>query len=280
MSGRWWRAYDEALHDPKLVALSDKLHRAWFGLLCVASKNDGLLPAMSTVAIELRVTVRKAAEYVTALVQAGLIDEIEAGKFAPHNWPSRQFQSDVTDPTNAERQRRYRKRHSVTADTVTVAVTAKLPETETETETETEEPSLRSGAGALGQAEIEVVGEDEKARLFRLGKTILASFGVAEKRTGALIGQWLKARNNDAAGVLAALQFARDTNVAEPVAYVSAIIHGKSKNGAASGAAERDEFERRSGESLGELGRRMAARAREHEAATRAQFADDGSREH
>jgi hypothetical protein len=71
--------------------------------------------------------------------------------------------------------------------------------------------------------------DDPKARLFRIGKTILVSFGVAEKRTGPLIGMWLKKRS-DAIGVLAALEFARDQNVAEPVAYVSAIINGK-RNG-------------------------------------------------
>ena len=81
----------------------------------------------------------------------------------------------------------------------------------------------------------DVVGEDPKARLFRLGKTILVSFGIAEKRTGSLIGQWLKAKN-DPAGLLAAIQFARNQNVAEPVAYVSAIVSGKGKQNGGFGA--------------------------------------------
>ena len=132
---RWWRAYDDALHDPKLIALSDRLHRAWFNLLCVASKNGGLLPAMSVVAIELRVTIHKAAEYVTALVIAGLIDEIETGKFAPHNWATRQFQSDVS----TERVKRFRQHRRNVSSTVSETP----PETEAEAETD---PSLRSGA--------------------------------------------------------------------------------------------------------------------------------------
>ena len=70
-----------------------------------------------------------------------------------------------------------------------------------------------------------VVGEDPRATLFREGKTLLASFGVAEKRTGALLGQWLKQRD-DPEGLLAAIRFARDQNVAEPVAYVSTVFHG------------------------------------------------------
>jgi len=88
-----------------------------------------------------------------------------------------------------------------------------------------------SAADAAPPSEVEIVDEDPKAKLFRLGKTVLVSFGVAEKRTGGLLGQWLKARN-DPAGLLAAIQFARDQNVAEPVAYVSALVSGKgNKNG-------------------------------------------------
>jgi uncharacterized protein YdaU (DUF1376 family) len=77
---------------------------------------------------------------------------------------------------------------------------------------------------------VEVIDEDPKARLFRIGKTLLASFGVAEKRTGALIGQWLKTRN-DPSGLLAAIQYARDQNVAEPVAYISTLVTKAPPNG-------------------------------------------------
>lgn len=87
------------------------------------------------------------------------------------------------------------------------------------------EPSLRSAPLEL---DLDVVGEPAEAKLFRLGKTILVSFGIAEKRTGPLIGQWLKQRP-DPAGLLAAIQFTRDQNVADPVAYVSAIVHSKGK---------------------------------------------------
>jgi len=79
--------------------------------------------------------------------------------------------------------------------------------------------------------DVDVVGEDPKAKLFRIGKTILVSFGVAERRTGALIGQWLKVRP-DPVGLLAAIQFSRDQNVAEPVAYISTMLaNGGARNG-------------------------------------------------
>ena len=37
---RWFRFYDDAINDPKVLKLSDRMHRVWIGLLCIASKND------------------------------------------------------------------------------------------------------------------------------------------------------------------------------------------------------------------------------------------------
>jgi hypothetical protein len=111
------------------------------------------------------------------------------------------------------------------------------------------EPTVRRSADS---SDLDVVGEDDRLRLFRLGKTILVSFGVAERRTGVLLGMWLKQRA-DPAGILAALQFARDHNVAEPVAYVSAIINGKSN-----GTSNK--------KSLSEIAARLASELRAREA--------------
>lgn len=144
-------------------------------------------------------------------------------------------------------------------------------EEQVHTQSQSQSPKKEKKVPAADAA-VEVVGEDERAKLFRIGKTILVSFGVQEKRTGALIGQWLKAKN-DPAGLLAALQFSRDRNVAEPVAYVSAIIHGKS-NGVANGN------DRRPGESLSDFCGRLAAEARRLEAAKAAERADDAFGNH
>lgn len=83
------------------------------------------------------------------------------------------------------------------------------------------ESSLRSDSHATP------VDEPSRAKLFREGKTILASFGIAEKRLGPLLGRWLKECGNDDVGLLAAIQFARERNVADPAAYISASIKGK-----------------------------------------------------
>lgn len=108
---------------------------------------------------------------------------------------------------------------------------------------------------------VDVVDEDSRARLFRIGKTILVSFGVAEKRTGALIGQWLKKRS-DPDGLLAAIQFAREQNVAEPVAYISAVL-----NGGSNGKGHSETLEQRC--------QRLAAAAREREVAAGITREDD-----
>lgn len=137
----WWRAHDEAVDDPKLILLSDKAHRAWFGLMCVASANEGILPDIKIVAVKLRLTPPRAAAALAELVSAGLFDRREDGRFEPHNWRGRQYKTDVTDPTNAERQKRYRDRHRNGRNTVTDTVTDKRPETEADTE---QKSSLRS----------------------------------------------------------------------------------------------------------------------------------------
>lgn len=119
--------------------------------------------------------------------------------------------------------------------------------------TDSEQNRTERAADAAPSGAVEPVDEDPKAKLFRIGKTALVSFGIAEKRTGSLIGQWLKTRN-DPVGLLAAIQFARDQNVAEPVAYISALLSKGSKNGNGK-------------QSLGDLARELAAKARDQERA-------------
>jgi uncharacterized protein YdaU (DUF1376 family) len=74
----------------------------------------------------------------------------------------------------------------------------------------------------------EPADEPAKARLFRKGKTILVSLGISEQRSGSVIGQWLKQRD-DAVGILAALEYAVNQNVIEPIGYVTKLLneHGK-----------------------------------------------------
>jgi hypothetical protein len=130
---RWWRAEDTSIDHPKLLRLSDAMHRAWYTLMCIASANGGALPPVADIALRLRIKPSKVAEWMTLLVKAELFDNCD-GTFVPHNWENRQYKSDVTDPTAAQRMKRYRenKRNDRNA-----AVTVIRPETEADTEQST-----------------------------------------------------------------------------------------------------------------------------------------------
>lgn len=134
MAGRWWRAYDEAVDDPKLIALSDAAHRAWFNILCLSSANGGAVPSDKILKIKLRLSSKKLEKVLDELRQAGLFDTTEDGLETPHNWGKRQYQSDTSTP----RVKRFREKQR------NVSVTPpdnRVQSTETEKK---KEPSLRS----------------------------------------------------------------------------------------------------------------------------------------
>lgn len=87
--------------------LSDKAHRNWFNLTCLASGNEGVLPDIKIVAVKLRLTPSRAALALAELVGARLFDQREDGEYVPHEWEVWQFKSDTT---GAERVQRYRER--------------------------------------------------------------------------------------------------------------------------------------------------------------------------
>jgi hypothetical protein len=134
------------VNDPKLQLISDSLFRAWFNLMCIASANDGALPASAALAFTLRVKPEKVGLILTQLHAAGLIDKTETG-FAPHNWNGRQYKSDKVDETAAERMARYRERKRNERN---AAVTDTAPrEQSTETETEKKVESARKRGARL-----------------------------------------------------------------------------------------------------------------------------------
>jgi len=131
---RWWRAYDEAVDDPKLILLTDKQFRAWFNLCCLCSQNGGQLPAAAAIGVKLRISTEKAKHLVAELVALGLIDANDGGA-SMHNWANRQYQSD----SSTARVKRFRNARRNVTETFqksklkrfeTVSVTA--PDTESE----------------------------------------------------------------------------------------------------------------------------------------------------
>jgi hypothetical protein len=109
MSGLWFRVYDEALDDPRLQRLPASLFRAWFNILCAASRSGGTLPDLPELAFMLRARPLALSRRLDALKAAGLIEEAD-GALRPVEWEKRQFVEWAADPTAAERMRRFRER--------------------------------------------------------------------------------------------------------------------------------------------------------------------------
>ena len=128
----WFRMYTEAVDDPKLrlLAFEDRWH--FIAVLCCKGQGiiDGgpeLLDRM--LAVKLGVQARELDEIKRRLMEVGLVDDC----WQPTSWGKRQFVSDQ-DPTNAERQKRYRERHNGSHN-----VTVTLTDTDTDTEQNREE---------------------------------------------------------------------------------------------------------------------------------------------
>jgi DNA-binding transcriptional ArsR family regulator len=124
---RWFRLYDDLVDDPKIQRLPGETVKALLNLWCLASQNDGLLPATDDIAFKLRMKPSKVEHLLSVLGECGLIDSDETG-LRPHNWNERQYKSDVKDPTAPSRQKAYRERLKNRNATVT--------NTDTRTETE------------------------------------------------------------------------------------------------------------------------------------------------
>lgn len=177
---RWFRLYDDVINDPKLLKLPEALRWAWVGMLCVASKNGGHLPPLDDVALMLRVPEAKAAEYITKLVKAELLDSVD-GVFSPHNWDGRQFKSD----TSNDRVKKHREgKRNVTSKlecnvtgSVTSTVTATAPEAEAETEADSEQS--RADAGAL-------LDEDSGRKVLALQTSVALAFSTRSMPVPAL----------------------------------------------------------------------------------------------
>lgn len=207
---RWWRAEDTSIDHPKLLRLSDAMHRAWYTLMCIASANDGVLPPTEDIALRLRMKPAVVASWITQLVSGGLFDN-DGGVFRPHNWNTRQYKTDVTDPTNAERQKRYRNAHRNAVTTVT----DKRPYTEQIQTTETELPEANaSGADAP---------IDHRKRLFDEGLPKLAAMtGKGPDACRSFVGKCLKASSDDAVTVLGLIEEAERNRVVDPSAWIAA----------------------------------------------------------
>ena len=135
MAGLWFRVYDDALDDPRLQRLPASIFRAWLNCLCVASRNGGTLPDLRDLSFLMRTRPGSLSRRLDALKAAGLLEDVD-GVLRPVEWERRQFveRPSGSDPTAAERMRRFR--GLPTNSAVTPAVTNAPIEEETEQDAE------------------------------------------------------------------------------------------------------------------------------------------------
>ena len=170
---QWFRFYHDALDDPKVQMLTPELFRHWVNILCVASRETlrGTLPVTLQLAFQLRTDVVTCDAVLAELIERGLIDRLDDGRLAPHNWAGRQPDSD----NGAERVRRHRetKRARNVTRNVTGNVSVTPPDTDTDTESNqaSTKPGRAQRAVVAGSpwsvlsAFLEAVGADPSATL-------------------------------------------------------------------------------------------------------------------
>ncbi len=119
MANQWFRIYQSVLDDPKVQRLSGDHFKGWVNLLCLACRNDGVLPKIDDIAFSLRLSEEAVETLLNELIHRKLLDRAD-DSLIPHNWEGRQFSSD-SDSTAAIRKRRQRERER--SPDVTVDVT-------------------------------------------------------------------------------------------------------------------------------------------------------------
>jgi hypothetical protein len=105
---RWFRFENDAINDPRVLRVTPSNAWIWVCLLCIASKYDGELPPVKDIAVMIRMEPEVVKGAIKDLLKVGLLKRYQA-VIRPADWDRLQRKSDA-DPTNAERQKRYRDR--------------------------------------------------------------------------------------------------------------------------------------------------------------------------
>lgn len=162
MKNPWIRLYREALHNPKVVTLNDRQHRAWHNCMLM-SDDTGKLPKWRDMACHMRMTVQEAEQVVCELVEAGLIDIEGFGPdrvFKLHDWTEHQYISD----SSTERVRKFRSKSKDEMDEtatkrfcnggVTPPEQNQITDTDTESKLQPSEQVAARGKSELGSNSI------------------------------------------------------------------------------------------------------------------------------
>jgi hypothetical protein len=98
----WLRLDDGFAMHPKVAALSDRDYRSWTKVLlyCARYRTQGDVPPKALKEVGINVKTRQ------NLLESGLLDIDDEGFISVHDWAD----FNPPDPTNAERQKRWRER--------------------------------------------------------------------------------------------------------------------------------------------------------------------------
>jgi hypothetical protein len=187
---RWFRFYDDTINNPKALKLSDQLFRIWVGLLCIASKHEGVLPTIEDCAIMLRLKPERLEEAMRELALRALLDT-DGTTWEPHDWNERQYKSDVS----TTRVKRFRERQRNVS----------------ETPPDTEQSQIQNRNAAQG-------AQSQEKLFFDQAVQILGNDGRS------LAAKLLKAKGSVLAAHQAMLTAAQKAN---PREYLGAIIRGR-----------------------------------------------------
>jgi len=148
---RWFRFYDDSINHPKVLRMPLAMRWHWVSILCLASKNDGVIPCVEDICAVLHMTAAKVRAILDDLIKRTLID-VNGTTLTPHDWNGRQYKSDVS----TDRVKRFRERER------NVSVTP--PETEADTDSESDTKQIDDDDGGararlLSDAAFEVATE-------------------------------------------------------------------------------------------------------------------------
>ena len=154
---RWIRLYTEIIDDRKVQRLAPNVFKVWINCLAIAGTNSGKLLPIDDMSWRMRMSDNDLRMCIDELVLCGLLDIDAAGHCSPHNWGKRQFHRDAIDPTNAERQKRFRgraKRRETVSETAGV--------TDSVTDTVTQNRSVSVSASDSESVDIREVAQQEE----------------------------------------------------------------------------------------------------------------------
>lgn len=234
MSG-WVRLWEDMPTDPKWRVVARKSGQtipaviAVFTMLMVEGGKSGRSGDVSGARAEdIAAALDMDDAAVDAILEAMQGRVIEGSSLS--GWDKRQPKR---EDNSTQRVQAHRERYK--AGVKRAETQCNAPEADSDTEKNI------SNADALGaDAPTAPTYADAKHELWGEGKPMLESLGIKAPQCGKMIGQWLKATGDDHAGVLDAIQRAREARPHDPIPWITRALPTKANHDRASRQARPD----------------------------------------